>query len=103
MSHEPLRFGLEDLPLGFDLSDLREAPGPAPFEHKMAKMSAELERLRSIVSDLAAQNYPGDNETGDCVLCGAEFDWSPGLANRISHDPGCPWLRATQEQSTHDN
>jgi hypothetical protein len=53
MSDKPLRFGLEDLPLGFDLSDLREAPGPAPFEHKMAKMSAELERLRSIVSAAA--------------------------------------------------
>ena len=52
---------------------------------QFASMATELERLRSIVSDLAAEQF---SRISPCPLCG---EWDP-------HDPGCPWLRATQEQ-----
>lgn len=70
----------------------RNGAGQLAFEYRA--VADELARLRAIVRDLAANNYPSDNETGDCVLCGADWDW---LEKRLTHTAGCPWLRATQE------
>lgn len=56
----------------------------------------ELERLRAIVRDLAESN-PYEGEYGMCVLCLTD---PPSIAENVSHAPGCPWLRATQEAET---
>lgn len=53
----------------------------------------ELARLRAIVRDLAATE-PLDTEFNECRLCFGDYDW---LEKHCTHDPCCPWLRATQE------
>ncbi len=107
-------FGPEDLPLGFDISevkDLRQAPWspwlkPDQSEataavvasvENLEQMMAELARLRAIVRDLAACPEPYNIEWAECQLCESErlIDGQGDMTTL--HTPGCPWLRATQE------
>lgn len=98
------RFSIKDLPLGFDIweiKDLRQAPWSGPLVP--ADTRAELERLRAIVRDVAAldpiQLYQDDWLM--CAFCDADGGW---LEQEVGpHDPGCPWLRATQEVTQHES
>lgn len=61
----------------------------------------ELERLRTIVRDLAELD-PFDDEYFACVCCHAQGSWRlepDGTgAPHADHAPSCPWLRAKEEQ-----
>lgn len=64
---------------------------------ELPPLRAELERLRSIVSDLAALE-PYDDEYNVCGMCLATAIWDYRQRKDMTvHEPGCPWLRATQE------
>jgi len=59
----------------------------------------ELERLRAIVSDLAEID-PLSGAPSNWWSCDIGEDCEGGYGrDLVHHDPGCPWLRATQEEA----
>ncbi len=68
--------------------------------HTLTEAVAELARLRAIVRDLAARPEPYNIEWAECQLCESERLINGQGDMATVHDPGCPWLRATQEAET---